>query len=69
MTIEEGAAGCFGALTMQHLAGRGLLDRGLKFRPMTLPDRLIDHNAPAKQYERPSAKSLLVRARQMDPLR
>jgi len=36
---------------MQHLARRGLLDNGLKFRPMTLPDRLIDHNAPARQYE------------------
>ncbi|HEY4166462.1 MAG TPA: 1-deoxy-D-xylulose-5-phosphate synthase, partial [Reyranella sp.] len=51
ITIEEGAAGGFGALTMQHLARRGLLDRGLKARPMTLPDRLIDHNAPVKQYE------------------
>jgi 1-deoxy-D-xylulose-5-phosphate synthase len=51
ITIEEGAAGGFGALTMQHLARRGLLDGGLKVRPMTLPDRLIDHNAPAKQYD------------------
>ena len=51
VTIEEGAAGGFAALAMQHLARRGLLDNGLKFRPMTLPDRLIDHNAPAKQYE------------------
>jgi len=51
ITIEEGAAGGFGALTMQHLAKQGLLDRGLKLRPMTLPDRLIDHNAPARQYE------------------
>ncbi|MFI5031716.1 MAG: transketolase C-terminal domain-containing protein, partial [Reyranellales bacterium] len=51
ITIEEGAAGGFGALTMQHLARRGLLNGGLKVRPMTLPDRLIDHNAPAKQYD------------------
>src|SRR5215813_628000 len=51
VTIEEGAAGGFAALAMQHLARRGLLDNGLKFRPMTLPDRLIDHNAPARQYE------------------
>ena len=36
---------------MQHLAWRGLLDRGLKFRPMTLPDRLIEHDTPMKQYE------------------
>jgi 1-deoxy-D-xylulose-5-phosphate synthase len=51
ITIEEGATGGFSAIAMQHLAGRGLLDRGLKIRPMTLPDRLIDHDAPAKQYD------------------
>ena len=36
---------------MQHLAWRGMLDGGLKFRPMTLPDRLIDHNSQPKQYD------------------
>jgi 1-deoxy-D-xylulose-5-phosphate synthase len=36
---------------MQHLAWRGLLERGLKFRPMTLPDHTIGHNTQAKQYE------------------
>ena len=35
ITIEEGAAGGFGAAVMQHLAWKGLLDRGLKIRPMT----------------------------------
>ena len=49
VTIEEGAAGGFGAAVMHHLAWKGLLDQGLKFRPMTLPDRLIDHDSPAKQ--------------------
>ena len=34
---------------MQHLAWRGLLDGGLKIRPMVLPDRFIDHDSPAKQ--------------------
>jgi 1-deoxy-D-xylulose-5-phosphate synthase len=33
---------------MQHLAWKGLLD-GIKFRPMILPDRYIDHNSQAKQ--------------------
>jgi len=51
ITLEEGVAGGFGALVMQHLAWRGLLETGLKFRPMTLPDRLIDHDTQAKQYE------------------
>src|ERR1700748_2606899 len=38
ITIEEGAAGGFGSHVMQFLAWEGLLDKGLKFRPMTLPD-------------------------------
>jgi 1-deoxy-D-xylulose-5-phosphate synthase len=49
VTIEEGSAGGFGALVMQHLAWKGLLDHGLKFRPMVLPDRFIDHDTQAKQ--------------------
>ena len=51
VTLEEGAAGGFGALVMRHLAWRGLLDGGLKFRPMTLPDRLIDHDSQPRQYD------------------
>jgi 1-deoxy-D-xylulose-5-phosphate synthase len=49
ITIEEGSAGGFGAAVAHHLAWTGAFDRGLKFRPMTLPDRLIDHNTPAAQ--------------------
>ncbi len=48
ITIEEGAAGGFGAAVMHHLAHAGLLDH-VRVRPMTLPDRLIDHNTPAAQ--------------------
>jgi len=48
VTIEEGAAGGFGAAVMHHLAHTGLLDQ-VRVRPMTLPDRLIDHNLPAAQ--------------------
>jgi 1-deoxy-D-xylulose-5-phosphate synthase len=54
ITIEEGAAGGFGAAVMQHLAWKGLLDapsfgKGLKIRPMTLPDVFIDHDSQARQ--------------------
>jgi len=49
ITIEEGAAGGFGAAVAHHLAWSGAFDTGLKFRPITLPDRLIDHNSPAAQ--------------------
>jgi len=51
VTVEEGAVGGFGSMVMQHLAWRGLLDGRLKVRPMTLPDRLIDHDSQPKQYE------------------
>jgi len=51
VTVEEGAAGGFGSMVMQHLAWRGLLDGRLKIRPMTLPDRLIDHDSQPRQYE------------------
>jgi len=49
ITIEDGAAGGFGAAVAHQLAWTGALDHGLKFRPVTLPDRLIDHNTPAAQ--------------------
>jgi 1-deoxy-D-xylulose-5-phosphate synthase len=49
ITIEEGAAGGFGAAVAHCLAWAGAFDHGLKFRPMTLPDRLVDHNTPAAQ--------------------
>jgi 1-deoxy-D-xylulose-5-phosphate synthase len=49
VTIEDGSVGGFGAAVLQHLAWAGLLDGGLKVRPMVLPDRFIDHNTPAGQ--------------------
>jgi 1-deoxy-D-xylulose-5-phosphate synthase len=49
ITIEEGSAGGFSALVAQHLAVSGLLDGGLRFRPIVLPDRFIDHMSPAAQ--------------------
>ena len=36
---------------MQFLALDGLLDKGLKIRPMMLPDRFIDQDTPEKMYE------------------
>jgi 1-deoxy-D-xylulose-5-phosphate synthase len=49
LTVEEGAIGGFATQVMQLLAHRGLFDRGLKFRPLTLPDFFIDHGKPADQ--------------------
>ncbi len=50
ITIEEGAAGGFGSHVMQFLAWEGLLDRGLKVRPMTLPDVFQEHDSPERMY-------------------
>ena len=52
VTIEEGSAGGFGSHVLHYLAEAGLLDRGLKVRAMVLPDTFIDHDAPARMYER-----------------
>lgn len=49
ITVEEGAIGGFAAHVMQFLALEGLLDGGLKFRPMTLPDRYIEHGTQKEQ--------------------
>jgi 1-deoxy-D-xylulose-5-phosphate synthase len=49
ITIEEGSVGGFGAAVLQHLAWKGLLDGGLRVRPMVLPDRFIDHDSHARQ--------------------
>jgi len=51
ITIEEGAIGGFASQVLHHLAGAGLLEHGLKVRPMVLPDRFIDHDAPHLQYD------------------
>jgi 1-deoxy-D-xylulose-5-phosphate synthase len=49
VTVEEASVGGFSALVMQHLALAGLLDGGLRYRPIVLPDRFIDHMSPAAQ--------------------
>ncbi|WP_376092296.1 1-deoxy-D-xylulose-5-phosphate synthase [Roseomonas sp. CCTCC AB2023176] len=51
ITIEEGSIGGFGSFVAHHLAHAGLLDGGLRFRPMVLPDRYLDHDSPKKQYD------------------
>ena len=50
VTVEEGSAGGFGAQVLHALAAEGLLDRGLKIRTLTLPDRFIQQNKPAAMY-------------------
>jgi 1-deoxy-D-xylulose-5-phosphate synthase len=64
ITIEEGAVGGFAAHVMQFLTWEGLLDQGLKLRPMILPDRFIDQDTPERMYEAAAldAKSIVTTA-------
>ena len=64
ITIEEGSIGGFGSAVLHHLAWKGLLDRGLKVRPMVLPDVFIDHDSQAKQLAEAklSAKDIVATA-------
>lgn len=50
ITIEEGAIGGFGSHVLHFLAEEDLLDRGLKVRALTLPDRFVDHDTPEAIY-------------------
>ncbi|HEY7797536.1 MAG TPA: 1-deoxy-D-xylulose-5-phosphate synthase [Hyphomonadaceae bacterium] len=51
ITIEEGAKGGFGSFVLHSLAERGLLDKGLRVRTLTLPDVFQDQDTPEKMYE------------------
>jgi 1-deoxy-D-xylulose-5-phosphate synthase len=51
VTVEEGSIGGFGSHVLDFLARSGILDRGLKVRPMALPDIFIDHDKPEAMYD------------------
>lgn len=50
VTVEEGAIGGFASHVLHFLAHEGLLERGLKVRPLVLPDEFTDHGKPEKMY-------------------
>jgi 1-deoxy-D-xylulose-5-phosphate synthase len=50
VTVEEGAVGGFGSQVVQLLASEGLLDNGLKFRSLVLPDFWMDQAKPEAMY-------------------
>ncbi|MDX2028061.1 MAG: 1-deoxy-D-xylulose-5-phosphate synthase [Alphaproteobacteria bacterium] len=68
ITIEEGAIGGFGSHVLHHLASMGILDRGLKIRPMTLPDVFQDHDAPVKQYDQAGLNARHIVAKALEAL-
>ncbi len=58
ITIEEGSVGGFASHVLQFLAHEGLLESGLKVRPLILPDVWMEQAKPEAMY----AKSGLDRA-------
>jgi 1-deoxy-D-xylulose-5-phosphate synthase len=50
ITVEEGSIGGFATQVLHQLAHEGLLDGGLKVRPLVLPDEFTDHAKPEKMY-------------------
>ena len=50
ITIEEGSIGGFGSHVMHYLTEKGLIDRGIKFRSMILPDYFLDQDTPENMY-------------------
>ena len=57
ITIEEGSIGGFGSHVKNLLAERGVFDKGLKFRSMTLPDEFIEQADPKKMYDKAGLNS------------
>ncbi|XP_047943492.1 probable 1-deoxy-D-xylulose-5-phosphate synthase, chloroplastic [Salvia hispanica] len=49
ITVEEGSIGGFGAHVAQFISLDGLLDAGVKWRPITLPDNYIEAAQPNEQ--------------------
>ena len=50
ITVEEGSVGGFGSHVLHFLAHEGLLDNGLKVRPLVLPDEFTDQAKPESMY-------------------
>ncbi len=49
VTVEEGSLGGFSSQVVHVLAANGVLDGGIRFRPMVMPDEFLDQDAPQRQ--------------------
>ena len=47
----KGSVGGFGSHVNHFLNEKNLLDKGIKFRSMILPDIFIDHDKPENMYK------------------
>ena len=68
ITIEEGSIGGFGSHVTQFLSEKNLLDKGLKFRSMLLPDKFIDQDKPDLMYKIARLDSKSIEEKILDTL-
>ena len=68
ITIEEGSVGGFGSHVAKFLFEKNLLDKGLKFRSMILPDKFIDQDKPESMYKLAGLDSQSIEERVIDLL-
>ena len=68
ITIEEGSIGGFGSHVAKFLSEKNLLDKGLKFRSMILPDIFIDHDKPDLMYKVAGLDSISIKEKVIDLL-
>ena len=68
ITIEEGSIGGFGSHVKNLLAEKGIFDKGLKFRSMTLPDKFIEQDSPKQMYIKAGLNSFQISKKILDIL-
>jgi len=68
ITIEEGSIGGFGSHVVKFISEKNLLDKGLKFRSMILPDKFIDQDKPELMYKLAGLDSQTIEEKVMDLL-
>ena len=68
ITLEEGSVGGFSSRVLHLLAVNGVLDSGLKVRPMILPDHFLDQDKPQLQYDAAGLQARHILATALDAL-
>jgi len=68
ITIEEGSIGGFGSHVAKFISEKNLLDKGLKFRSMILPDKFLDQDKPELMYKLAGLDSQTIEEKVIDLL-
>ncbi len=68
ITIEEGSIGGFASHVSYFLSEKNLLDKGIKFRSMLLPDKFIDQDKPDLMYKLAGLDAQSIEEKVLDTL-